>query len=265
MSRRFRLSCRGVVQRIRSIVSIISIVSIVGTAGLLLAGCALGGAAPATPTPTPTPEALSRRIADATSATESVHFALTLSGTPVYADPGGVFQVLSVEGDMQRPDAAIATLKVRSALTVAEVRLVSLDDQIYVTNPVTRAWQCVAPGQVFDPVVLFDDEAGVTYLIREAFEDIRLVGIEAFDGAPHYHLQGTLAGEPLRDLTYNLLGLGTIEVDLWANVETLHVSQVVMVDTGTGTDDDEPSTWTMQFSDYNQEVDVRAPLETCPE
>jgi lipoprotein LprG len=238
------------------------ILILIATVSLLLAGCGRTGLADATPTPTPTPAELSNRIADATSASESVHFTLVLSGKPVYADTNNLFIVSSVEGDMQRPDSALATLKVRSALTVAEVRLVSLDGRIYATNPVTRQWQCFEPGQVFDPVVLFDDKTGVTYLLRNALEDITLVGQEELAGIPHYHLRGTIAAETLSDITYGLLGVGLVQVDLWADVESLRVTQVVMVDSGT--DPENPSTWTMTFSDYDKEVDVHAPVEACP-
>jgi lipoprotein LprG len=52
-----------------------------------------------------------------------------------------------------------------------------------------------------------------------------------------------------------------VQVDLWADTETQRATQIVLVDTATS--EDNPSTWTLTLSDYNEEVDVRAPIE-CP-
>jgi hypothetical protein len=41
-------------------------------------------------------------------------------------------------------------------------------------------------------------------------------------------------------------------------VATGRVSQIVLVDTGSNPDN--PSTWTLTLSDYNKDVDIRAPI-----
>lgn len=227
---------------------------------LLLAACGSQPAEPtAVPTPTPTPRELSIQVADATQAAPSFHFDVELSGAPVYADPGQIFTLLSMAGDLQRPNGVLASLRVSSVAGVAELRTVSLDGTQYLTNPITRQWQCVEPDFTFNPAVLFDPERGVEALIRTGFADVTLLGIEERDGQPHYHLRGTFAGESLLPISAYLLGNGPVEADIWADVETRRASRVVLVDTGT--DPQDPSIWTLTFSEYGKEVDVRAPTE----
>jgi lipoprotein LprG len=225
---------------------------------LLLAGCGTGGAES---TPTPTANELIDRVAQTAREADSLAFSIEFGGAPVYADPATRrFALVSVEGDLQRPNGALARIRVRSVGAVAEIRLVSLDGQLYATNPITRGWQCYPPGSLFDPVVLFDDEQGVTYLLRETFTDITLLGteeLETLDG-PHYHLQGTMPGPPLNEISYGLLGAGEVATDLWIDVASGRVSRIVLVDTGSNPDN--PSTWTLNLSDYNKDVDIRAPI-----
>jgi lipoprotein LprG len=138
---------------------------------------------------------------------------------------------------------------------------VSLDDQLYATNPLTRQWLCFEQGSLFDPVVLFDEERGLDYLISEELTDVELVGVEEYGEPerPHYHLTGTMPGEPLQEISFGLLGKGPVEAEVWADTETLLVSQLVLTDTDPETD--ETTTWTMTIDNYNADMDIRAPVE----
>lgn len=230
---------------------------------LMLAGllAACGGQATPTPvpTPTPTPREISARISQATQASQSVHFTITLSGKPVQADSTGLFTLNSVEGDLKRPDSVLAILSVSAGSGVAEIRTVSLAGQQYATNPITRQWTCLAPGTALDPAVLFDPEQGVEYLLQEGFDEISLVGTEDLAGSPHYHLRGTIAGAKLQQISQNMLGAGPVAVDFWADAATMRLSKMVLVDSAT--DQNNPSTWTVEFSDYDKTIDVRAPIQ----
>lgn len=226
---------------------------------LLISGCAGQPAAPtAVPTPTPTPRELAAQIGSATQQTQSMRFTVALSGKAVFADPGGLFTLTSMEGDLKRPDGMLATLKVKSAVGVAELRSVSLSGKQYLTNPITRQWQCLQPGGVFDPVILFETGKGLDSLIQQGFDDVALLGTEDLNGKPHYHLRGTMDGKLLQPISFNLLGIGPVQVDVWADQETRRATQIILVDTAT--DPASPSTWTMNFSDYDKPVDVRAPI-----
>ncbi len=227
--------------------------------GLALVACSTPGASEQTvvPTATPTPRELSQQVGAATLAVQSMHFGIEVSGAPVPAEPSGFFALVSMEGDMQRPDGVMATVKVKSITGVAEVRVVSLAGQQYVTNPITRQWMCVPPGVAFDPAILFDPQVGMEQLLQTDIEDVTLVGIEDLDGRPHYHLRGTVPGERLQAISYGTLGAGAVTADLWAEMDTLRATRVVLVDTST--DANRPSTWSMQFSEYDKDVDLRVP------
>lgn len=226
---------------------------------LLLAGCGRPAEPTPVPTPTPTPRELAAQIGRATQASQSVHFAITLSGKPVLADAAGLTVLNSVEGDLKRPDSVLAILSVTIGGGIAEVRTVSLAGQQYATNPLTRQWQCLAPGVAFDPAVLFAPESGVEFLLQEGFDEISLVGTEDFGGSPHIHLRGSIAGEKLQPIGGGLIGAGPVQVDLWADQATMRATRLILVDTAT--DPAQPSTWTIEFSDYDKTVDVRAPAQ----
>lgn len=228
---------------------------------LILAACGSPAVPTPVPTPTPTPREISAAVGRATQASESVHFVIELSGKPVAIDATGLTILSSMEGDLRRPDGVLALLNVVIGGGVAEIRTISLAGSQYITNPLTREWGCLAPGAAFDPAVLFDPDRGIEHLLQESFQDVSLVATEDLEGRPHYHLRGTIAGEQLQTISLNLLGAGPVAVDLWADVETMRATRLVLVDSAS--DPTAPSTWTVSFGDYGKAVEVRAPVE-CP-
>jgi lipoprotein LprG len=243
---------------------------LVALLALLLVACAgpadpAPGASPVptpAPTPTPTPREVSAAIGRATQASESVNFVIELSGKPVAIDADGTTFLTRMEGDLQRPDGVLALLNVTlGASAVAEIRTVSLAGRQYITNPITRQWTCLAPGAAFDPAILFSPEQGIEHLLQEGFQEVTMVGSEQLDERAHYHLRGTIDGAQLQAISLGLLGAGPVAVELWADVETLRLTRLVLVDSAS--DASEPSTWTISFSDYGKTVDVRAPVQ-CP-
>ena len=227
---------------------------------LVLAACSGIGGPDATPTATPTPAEIAAQIGRATQAARSLQFQIDLAGKPVYSDSSHLFAITSITGAIQQPDGALAALKVRSALGVAEIRTVSVGGQQFFTNPVTRQWQCLAPGTAFDPGVLFDPKNGIAALLQQGIENVELAGTETLDGQQVYHLRGTLPGARTQAISGGLLGAGPVQADLWADLDTSRARKLVLVDTAT--DPAEPTTWTMTFGQYDQPVEVKAPT-TC--
>lgn len=225
---------------------------------LILVAC--GGPAQPTPvpTPTPTPREISAAVGRATQASQSVHFVIELGGKPLPIDATGLTVLNSMEGDLKRPDGVLAVLGVTIGGGVAEIRTVSLAGQQFITNPITRQWQCLAPGAAFDPAVLFAPDRGIEFLLQEGFDDVALVGVEDLDGRPHYRLSGSIDGTKLQPISGNLLGAGPVTVELWADQASMRATRLFITDTAT--DPAAPTTWTVQFSDYDKTVDVRAPV-----
>jgi lipoprotein LprG len=225
-----------------------------------VAGCSSAAPAP-TPLPTPTPAELLAQAGQATQAAPSLRFTIELSGRPVPTDPSGLFTIREITGDLKRPDGALAILKVRSAIGIAEIRTVSLAGKQYLTNPITRQWECLAPGVAFDPSVLFDPQRGLGALFQQEIGQPRLVGLEVLEGVQVIHLRGVLAAERLQAISVGLLGAGPVAFDLWAESNSKRIVQIVLVDSQT--DPEDPSTWTIRFSEYEKAIDLRAPV-ACP-
>lgn len=228
---------------------------------LLLCACAAPAVPAASPTPTPTPAALSAQIGQATRAAQSLSFTVTVTGQPVFSDATRLFTISTIEGGLQRPDGVRTVLKLRGAAGVVEVRTVSLAGKQYATNPLTRAWQCLAPGTIFDPAALFDPQRGIEQLLQDGIEQVALVGEETVNDRPVYHLRGVIPGERLAAISLGVIGYGPVQADLWADRTTLRLTQIQLVDTAPGAE--QPTTWTMAFAAYDAPVDVRAPVE-CP-
>jgi lipoprotein LprG len=190
---------------------------------------------------------------------ESFHFLIDVSGKPVATDETGAFSILSVEGDLRRPADVLATVKVRGGGSLIDIRTIALAGKQYVTNPITRQWQCAPTGSLFNPAVLFDPANGIEHMLQSEFKDVTLVGSEDIEGRPNIHLRGTLAGPPLMTISANSIGHGDVQGELWADAETLRITKIVLVDPAT--DAANPTTLTMTFSDYDKAVDVREPPE----
>ncbi|RRR72793.1 MAG: LppX_LprAFG lipoprotein [Candidatus Viridilinea halotolerans] len=206
-----------------------------------------------------TPRELSAAIGQATLASESVSFALTLSGRPVPLDTSGLMQLNRMQGDLLRPDGVVATLRViLGASAVADLRTISFAGRQYLTNPLTRQWMCLDPAMTFDPAILFAPDQGIEYLLQEGFTDVALVGTEELDGREHYHLRGTLDAAQLQTISLGLLGRDAVSAELWADSTTMQLTRLVLVDGEVESED--ATTWTLTFSDYGKTVDVRAPM-----
>jgi lipoprotein LprG len=247
--------------RVRSLFALVVI--------LLLAACDMAGQPSATPTlaipptptpaptPTPTPAQLSAQISQAMLAVQSFHFAIGTSGKPIPTDETGAFTILNIEGDLRRPADVLATVKVRGAGSLIDIHTIALAGKQYLTNPITRQWQCAPVGSLFNPAVLFDPSNGIEHLLQSEFKDVTLVGTEDVDGQPNLHLRGTLAGPPLMIISANSIGHGTVQGDLWADAATLRITKIMLVDPAT--DAANPTALTLTFSGYDKAVDVREP------
>jgi lipoprotein LprG len=226
---------------------------------LLLSACAAPGLPGVSPTPTPTPAEISAQISAATRSARSLSFTITVAGQPVFSDATRLFTIGSIEGSLQRPDGVRTILKLRGAVGVVEVRTVSLAGKQYATNPLTRAWQCLEPGTIFDPAALFDPQRGIEQLLQNGIEQVTLVGEETLNDRPVYHLRGVIPGERLAAISLGTIGYGPVQTDLWAGRDDLRLMQIQLVDQAPGAE--QPTTWTMAFAQYDQPVDVRAPVE----
>jgi len=220
---------------------------------LLAAACSGGDDGAGTTVTEPvTAESVLNSAAEAMAAVDTVSFHLERTGAPVYLDSSGSFAFQEGDGRVSNTtSAADAVVKVKALGIDANVGAVSIDGELWLSNPLTGAWETAPDSITFDPVTLFDPETGWTPLLRDD-----LTGAELVDDAPdgQWHVKGQAAGTRLDAITGGLV-TDDAPMDLWIDQATGHV---VTAEFATVSDEGETS-WRMDLSDYGVDVAITRP------
>ncbi len=229
---------------------------LVAAASLLVAGC--GAADAAEPTePTIPADAASIVAASATAmgATESVRFELRRDGAPVYIDQVEQLALNSVVGQFTVPGAAQAVLEIEvDGGLVSELGAVALDDEIWLSNPITGAFEPLPAGIDLDPSRFFDPRGGWQPLM-EGLTDVELVGTEQRDGANRYHIAATAPADRVEAITAGLVRDQDVHIDFWIQPVT---GQVRSVEFTTSVVDRDVE-WALDLSEYGDDFDIQPP------
>ena len=218
--------------------------------GLLLTAC--GTNIPQIP-----PAEVITRAGDAMLQAPSFHFKIDLSGKPVVLNQATQLSLRSAEGDFARPDKMGVHLKVLLAVAAAELDMIALGNEQYVTNVLTQQWEVLPPKFGFNPAIMFDPQVGLEQLLKAGLDNVHWIGVETLDGKNLFHLQGSVSGERLQSMSSGLIGKGPVAVDLWIEPDTYLPRQAIIVDKDS--DPEKPATWTMTFSSYGKDVNITAP------
>lgn len=221
---------------------------------LLVAGCGLLGP---DLTPTPLPGQVAVRAGERMLATHSLHFVIEISGQLAYLDDPPTMALKRAEGDVVRPDRVRALVKVYSLGVVSEVGIIGLGEEQYVTNPLNQQWEKLPPnyGWYFDPTLLFDPEYGIKALLQETTWTFG--ADEEADDPEHYILHGQLPGQRLAPLTSGMVTSGEVSVDIWVGRKDGYVRRITIVELDS--DPDEPTNWSIQFSAFDDPVEIKPP------
>ena len=149
-------------------------------------------------------------------------------------------------------------LKVIVAVAAAELDMIALGNEQYLTNVLTRQWETLPAKFGFNPAIMFDPQVGLEQLLKAGLDNPHWIGVEAIDGKNLFHVQGSISGERLQGMSGGLIGKGPVDVDLWIEPDTYLPRQAVIVDKDS--DPEKPTTWTMTFSSYGKEVHITAPI-----
>lgn len=187
----------------------------------------------------------------------SMHFKVDISGAPVVLNPTTALQLRSVEGDFARPDKMGVHLKVIVAVAAAEMDMIALGNEQYVTDVLTRKWEVLPPQFGFNPAIMFDPKVGLEQVLKGGVDNAQLAGVESIDGVNTYHINGSLDGSRVQGMSGGLLSKGRMEVELWAEGNTFLPRKAILIDTGS--DPKNPSTWTLTFSSFGKSVNITAP------
>jgi hypothetical protein len=209
---------------------------------------------PSGPTIAPDPAVILERSATEMGDVTSVRFELQTEGSPVYIDDAEAIELRSLEGRFEVPGAADAVVRVRvgGALST-ELGAVAVDDEVWLSNPVTGDLEPLPAGVELDPSNFFDPEGGWQPLLSN-LTDAELVGVEDRDG-DRYHVRGIAPAAQVEVITAGLVDDLDVPIDVWIHPVTGLVTAVEFTaDVGEG-----PTEWILELRDYGEDFDITAP------
>lgn len=231
------------------------LVALAALAAVVASACGGGGdGEPSGPTIPPDPIAIQTASAAAMGDVTSVRFEVERSGAPVFIDSFGSLALNSIIGRFQVPRSAEAILEVEvdGSLTT-ELGAIALDDEIWLSNPVTGLFEPLPPGYDLDPSQFFDPENGWRPLLAN-LTDVELVGIED-RGGDRYHLRGVAPAEQVEIITAGLVRGQDVTIDLWIHPVTALVRSAEFETPF----DDGIVEWTLELDDFGEDFDISPP------
>ncbi|MCB0966554.1 MAG: LppX_LprAFG lipoprotein [Ilumatobacter sp.] len=192
--------------------------------------------------------------AEAMGEVTSVEFRLDRDGAPIYIDEFESLALDSLIGQFTVPNQARAqlTVTVDGNLTT-EIAAVAIDDEVWISNPVTGDFETLPPGFDIDPSRFFDPEDGWQPLLAN-LRDVELVGIDD-RGGERYHVRGVAPASEVENITVGLVDGQDVPVDLWIHPGTHLVTHLEFSTTIDGAD----SQWVLDLDRYGESFTIRPP------
>ncbi len=114
-----------------------------------------------TPTPTPDSKTVAEKAGAAMESVESLHFVFQRDGAPTFVDAEQSLAFRRAEGDYSAPDQMQAAVMIVAGGFVAEVQVISIEGEQWMTNLLTGQWEKVPSSWGLDPSDFFDPEIGI--------------------------------------------------------------------------------------------------------
>jgi hypothetical protein len=225
----------------------------------------------ATNEPPPDPAALLKQ------ATENI---LAVDALKIIVDRTGVDYILStdigsaifnrMEAQYVAPNLMQAKAKVTLATLPVEIEIFARDDDQWWRLIGTKwAKQTFLPG--FNPRALLTQEDRGLRAAFASLENVVLVKDTILDdGTPVYHLTATADGDKISWMMLYLVQIsGRTTIDVYIDKDKKLPQKLVVVQPETATDTLEPTTWDMEFYDFDTAVNLQPPadseVESTPE
>lgn len=186
----------------------------------------------------------------------SVEFRLDRTGAPIFIDQYDSLALDGLLGQFTVPTKARAqlTVTVQGGFTT-EIGAVAVDDEIWVSNPVTGSFETLPDGFDIDPSRFFDPEGGWRPLLAN-LRDAEVIGVEtASDGGDRYHVRGTAPAAEVRNITVGLVRDQDVPVELWIHPGTFLVTRAEFVTLVDG----EESQWVLELGRFGDEFTIEPP------
>ncbi|MDJ0771567.1 MAG: LppX_LprAFG lipoprotein [Ilumatobacter sp.] len=204
--------------------------------------------------PAADPAAVVASAADAMAAVTSVEFELERSGAPIFIDE---FESLALDrllGQFTVPSRAQAELTITvDGDLPTKIGAVAIDEEVWISNPVTGDFETLPAGFDIDPSRFFDPEDGWRPLLANLL-DVELVGVDD-RGGDRYHIRGTAPAAEVRNITVGLVTGQDVPVDLWVHPTTGLVTAAeftTVIDGG-------ESNWQLELADYGAAFTIDPP------
>jgi LppX_LprAFG lipoprotein len=192
--------------------------------------------------------------ADAMGAVTSVEFRLDRSGAPIFIDEFERIALDSLRGQFTVPTRAQAELSVTVNGNLAtRLGAVAIDEEVWISNPVTGDFETLPAGYDIDPSRFFDPEGGWRPLLA-SLQQPAIVGIDD-RGGERYHVRGTAPADQVSNITVGLVRDQDVEVDLWIHPSTFLVTAAEFDTTIDGDD----TTWSLELGRYGDEFVIEPP------
>lgn len=204
--------------------------------------------------PAATADGVVAAAADAMGTVTSVEFRLARDGAPIYIDEFERIALDSLRGQFTVPTRAQAELSVTVNGDLAtRLGAVAIDDEVWISNPVTGDFETLPTGYDIDPSRFFDPEGGWRPLLA-ALTDATIVAIDD-RGGERYHVRGTAPADQVSNITVGLVRDQDVEVDLWIHPTT---SLVTAAEFETAIDG-ERARWTLELTRYGDAFVIEPP------
>lgn len=192
--------------------------------------------------------------AEAMGEVTSVEFRLNRDGAPIFIDEFERIALDSLRGQFTVPTRAQAELSVTVNGNLAtRLGAVAIDDEVWISNPVTGDFETLPAGYDIDPSRFFDPEGGWRPLLA-SLQQPTIVGIDE-RGGERYHVRGTAPAEQVSNITVGLVRDQDVEVDLWIHPSTFHVTAAEFATTIDGDD----ARWALELGRYGDEFVIEPP------
>lgn len=229
------------------------------------------------PTALPSPRTL---LTDTTSRIESATsfvIEISVSGLPVQINISDVTLPPEIplvfeyaRGTYVAPDQLQAAIDIRVGDTVARTELIALGPDQYMRSDLLTQGNWIQEQVIsgFSPASLMAPETGIPSALAKV-QNLEMVERTDLDGVPVYHLTGTIDASDVHALTFGLMGTraGAMRLDLYVLTDGHWLEQLVLHEPlpDNAEEGAEPTRWTINVLDYNQDISIATPELATPE
>lgn len=220
---------------------------LIAAGGLLAAACGGGDDIDTTDVDV---DALLLASADRMEEETAFHFELELENGRIQIVRG--INIERAEGDIAGPDRLYFKVEARVGPLLAELEMISLPDEGWITNPLTGRWE----REQIDLDQFFDPADGITATMR-AISDAEITGTQTIDGVATYRVESTIDSE-LLTLFGNPRSGVELELRAWIGVDDPLVHRIEVVG-GVLAREEDDLIRRLNLSQFGADFDIKAP------